>query len=133
MTEQKIPPSDEQEEKEGEEGKSGKGKAESGTLGRGEVSVEPAFYETMARFGASVSQISEILRNWRHLRGGGLAKALADFARALTRASAHAEVEIAQGKDFGLLHNLIQHIKSLNHAPEQKHTPPNQHHNKPGL
>lgn len=131
MTEQDIPPSDEQEEKEGEEGKGGKGKAESGALGRGDVSVEPAFYETMARFGASVSQISAILRNWRQLRGSGLTKALSDFARSLTRASAHAEVEIAKGKDFGLLHNLIQHIKSLGHTPEQKHTPHNQNHNKP--
>ncbi|MFA6279620.1 MAG: hypothetical protein WC612_02345 [Bdellovibrionales bacterium] len=130
MTEQEIPPSDETEEK---EGKSGKGKAESGALGRSEVAVEPAFYETMAKFGASVSQISEILRNWRHLRGSGLTRALADFARSLTRASAHAEVEIAKGKDFGLLHNLIQHIKTMGHAPEQKHAPHNQHHDKPSL
>ncbi len=128
MTEQDIPSSDEQEEK---EGKGGKGKAESGALGRGEVAVEPAFYETMARFGASVSQISNILRNWRHLRGNGLAKALTDFAKSLTRASAHAEVEIAKGKDFGLLHNLIQHIKSLGHTPEQKHAPHKQNNNKP--
>ncbi|HAX91059.1 MAG TPA: hypothetical protein DCY07_02475, partial [Rhodospirillaceae bacterium] len=101
-----------EDDKEGKEGK-GKGKAESGALGRGEVAVEAGFFEHMAKIGASAGQISEILKSWRQLRGAGLARALVDFARSVARASAHTQVEIAPNKDFGLIHNFIQHVKAL--------------------
>jgi len=129
-------PTDEVEEegKEGKEGKKGKGKAEGGAATRGEVDVQAGFYDYMTRVGASVGQISQILSQWRHLRGGGLARALVDFARAMTRASAHAEVEIAKGKDYGLIHNFIQHVKAMVRAPAHTHAHQNQHHhNKPEL
>lgn len=131
MTEQDITENgaEDQEEK---EGKGGKGKAESGTMSRSEVAVEAGFFEYMSKIGASAAQISEILRNWRQLRGSGLTRAIMDFARAMTRASAHAEVEIAKGKDFGLLHNFIQHFKALRRAPEHKQTLQNKQQNSPG-
>lgn len=115
-------------EEDGEEGKGKKGKGDLGTMERGEVQVGEGFYATMFAFGASVNQIREILANWRHLRGQSLARALTDFARRMTRATPHIEVEIDRGKDFGLIHNFVQTLKSLRKSPEQKQTLENRNH-----
>lgn len=98
------------------------GKSESETAGRSAVVVGEGFYAYMASIGAPASKIAEVLKSWRHLRGDGLAKALADFVRnAISRATAHVQVEIDKDKDYGLIHNFIQHLKSLGQSPEQRH------------
>lgn len=98
------------------------GKTEAGDLGRAEVEVGEEFYATMSRFGASVAQVKEILKSWKHLKGKGLLAAFKQFASRKARASAHAEVEIEKGKDYGLLQNVLNHFKSLRNAPEQEQT-----------
>jgi len=98
------------------------GKTEGDAVGQTEVSVSEGFYAYMTGIGAPASMIAGVLKNWRHLRGEGLRRALMDFARRVsTRASAHVEVEIGKDKDYGLIHNFIQYVKSIGQSPEQRH------------
>lgn len=106
------------------------GKEEAGAVGQGQVVVSQGFYEKMGLLGASSNLIADILQNWRHLQGQGLLQRMLSFARGQARASAHAEVEIQKGKDFGLIHNLFQHIKNLPRTlTHKRHFDP---HNTPG-
>jgi len=106
------------------------GKEEAGAMGRTEVVVSQGFYEKMGLLGASSSLIAEVLQNWRHLQGQGLMQRLMEFAKGHARASAHAEVEIKKGRDYGLVHNLLQHIKNLPRTLAHRHKI--DHHNTPG-
>ncbi len=115
------------------EGKGKKGKGEAGAAGRSETSIADAAYADMISRGISMADIKGILSNWRHMRGEGLTRSLMEFARGMTRASAHAQVEIAPGKDFSLIHNIVQHFKGLNKTPEHKHMHTLKDQHKPGL
>lgn len=112
-------PQVEDETKEGEE--EGKGTDDAGVLGRseGQVEVSEGFYAMMAGVGASAGQIADILKNWRHLKGKGLMQVIKEFAGRKSRASAHAEVEIGKNKDFGVLHNFLEKLKSLRNDQKQ--------------
>lgn len=116
-------------DRESDKEKTGRGKAGSGEK-QGGVVVSDGFYAYMTSIGASVSQIASILKAWRHLRGVSLIQALKDFAGRRARASAHAEVEIKRGSDFGLLHNFFSFLKSTSRAPEQKISQDQTHHHK---
>lgn len=114
------------------DGKGGKkgGKGEVGSLGRSEAVVSQGFYEKMGLLGASSGLIAEILRTWKHLQGQSLLQRLTEFfSKGQARASAHAEVDIKKGKDFGVIHNLFQTLKSLPRTlihkikPDHHHTP----------
>lgn len=109
-------------------GKKKGGKDETGAQGRAEVVVSQGFYEKMGLLGASSHLVAEILKNWRHLQGESLMQRLRAFVGA--RASAHVEVDIKKGKDYGLIHNLFQHIKDLPRA--LTHTHKFDHRNTPG-
>lgn len=106
------------------------GKDEAGATGRTEAVVSQGFYEKMGLLGASSNLIAEILQSWKHLQGQSLLQRLVDFSRGKARASAHAEVDIKKGKDFGIVHNLFQSLKSLPRTLAQKLRP--DHHHTPG-
>lgn len=112
-------------EGESEEGKSGEGEA--GAVGQVGVEVSEGFYAYMSSIGASVSQVSSVLKAWRHLQGKGLIQALKDFAGKKARASAHTEVEIKKDSDYGVLHNFFERIKSIRNTPTQEHTQKQEH------
>lgn len=98
-----------------------KKKGETDTQGREQVQVTEGFYAYMSSIGASKNLVAEVLRNWRHLTGESLVRALMDFAQRLSsRATAHVEVEIDKNKDFGLVHNLIQFFKGKDKSPAQR-------------
>ncbi len=90
-----------------------------GDVTRSQVVVSQGFYEKMGLLGASSALIAEILSTWRHLQGQSLFQKIREFAAA--RASAHAEVDIKKGKDYGLLHNFFQTVKNLPHALTHRH------------
>jgi len=97
------------------------GKTEGDAVGQTEVAVSENFYAYMTGIGAPASLIASVLKNWRHLRGEGLRRALADFARRVTsRATAHVQVDIDKNKDYGLVHNIIQYFKSVASGPDQR-------------
>ncbi len=96
----------------GKTGEGKKGKSETGTLGRSEVTVDEAYYAKMFSFGATPAQIKQIFANWRHLGVDGVRRALSDFMRRVTsKASAHAQVEFKG--NFGLLHNFFDYVKGM--------------------
>lgn len=107
---------------EAEKKKKSGGKEGAGAASQTAVVVSQGFYERMGILGAPAHLIAEVLRNWRHLQGQGLLQRLIAFASSKSRASAHAEVEIKKGKEFGLVHNLLQHFKGLPRQPAQRHT-----------
>lgn len=98
-----------------------KKKKGSGEIDSQGIAVGEGFYAKMVSIGAPASLIASVLKNWSHLRGEGLRRALADFARRITsRATAHVEVEIAKDKDYGLIHNILQYFKSIATGPDQR-------------
>ena len=98
------------------------GKTETESTGQTQVEVSPEFYAYMNKIGASPSLIARVLQSWRHLRGEGLRRVLADFARRVaSRATAHVEVKIDKKNDYGLVHNIIQYLKSVAGGTEQRH------------
>lgn len=107
----------------------GGGKEGSGAPMAASGQVSPAFFEYMARIGASMEQITRILRDWTHLKGKDLAGRMADFARDIARASAQALVKF-DGKDFALVTNFLlflsgdDRVKLANRlglSPEERH------------
>jgi hypothetical protein len=111
-----LPP-DEDEER---EGKDGKGKAEgSGAAGAVRTTVSPAFFDFMARIGASMEQISRIMTQWAHLRGESLTRALNDFARDVSRASSQPQVQF-DGKDFSLVTTLLRYLTGRDRTPTSR-------------
>lgn len=119
---------DETEENAGKQ-KSGEGEA-AGAAGAQGVMVSQGFYEKMGLLGASSALIAEILQTWRHLEGQSLLQQIKAFASARSRVSAHAEVDIRKGKDYGLIHNFFQSIQKLSHTLTHKR--PLGPHNTPG-
>ena len=115
----------------GEEGRSGegrKGRGESGSAGvvAREVQLTDGLLKYMQSIGASMKQITDILKNWAHLKGENLARALAEFSRDVTRASAHAEVKIETNGGFTLLFDLIRILSgrdSVGHTPKLGQAP----------
>ena len=98
------------------------GKGEIDGIGQKEVQVSQEFYTYMNSIGAPASLVARVLQSWRHLRGEGLRRALADFARRVaSRATAHVEVKINKENDYGLVHNIIQYLKSIAGGPDQRH------------
>lgn len=91
---------------EGQEQKTSKGKAGSGSMGATKAPVSPAFFEKMKSIGASMEQITQILRDWKHLKDSDLMRTLADFGRYIAKASSH--VAVAFKGDFSLIHRLLQ-------------------------
>ena len=110
---------DEEVQEENEKKKKKKGETET-TVARKEIDVSPAAYQDMLGRGFSKGQIADVLRNWRHLCGEGLMRVLADFAKRVTRSSAHVEVEIGPEKQYGLVFNFLNFIKNRGHAPTHK-------------
>ncbi len=106
------------------------GKEGVGALGHSEAVVSEGFYEKMGLLGASSGLIAEILRTWKHLQGQSLLQRLVEFSRGKARASFHAEVDLEKNKDFGLLHNLFESLKSLPRTLAHKLRL--DHHNTPG-
>ncbi|MDD3181767.1 MAG: hypothetical protein PHD48_03050 [Alphaproteobacteria bacterium] len=106
----------ERKKKGGKEGKEG-GDAQS----LGEVSVSEGFYSYMTGIGASSSLIASVLKSWTHLRGAGLLRAISEFVKgASSRATAHIQVNIDQGKGFSVLHNfVVEYFKGSNKSPVQ--------------
>jgi len=101
--------------------KGGKTEGEGEGVGQTEVTVSQGFYAHMTSIGAPASLVAEVLKNWRHLRGEGLRRALADFARKVSsRATAHVEVDIGKDKNFSLIQNIINYFKNDAQQPEQK-------------
>lgn len=109
----------ERDETEESANKKKKGGKEEAGAGRTEVAVSQGFYEKMGLLGASSGLVAEILKTWRHLQGESLMQRLRAFMA--SRASAHVEVDIKKNKDYGLLHNLFQHIKGLPRALTHAH------------
>lgn len=88
-------------------GKRSDGKASgAGSMGASRLAVSPAFFEKMKSIGASMEQITAILRNWAHLKGEDLARRLAEFRD--SRASAHAVVKFDEKKGFALLDGFFK-------------------------
>ena len=97
------------------------GKTETDRQGREQVQATDGYYTYMNSIGASKSLIAEIFRNWRHLSGEGLLRAIRDFAQRMSsRATVYVEVEIDKKKDYGLLHNLLQFFKGTSQSPVQR-------------
>ncbi len=99
--------------------KGGRDETGGAAAGKTRVAVSQGFYERMGLLGASSSLVAEILRSWRHLQGESLLQRLRAFVS--SRASAHVEVDIGKGKDYGLVHNLFQHLKNLPHVLARRH------------
>jgi len=117
------PQEDEEEKK-----KKKKKKGETESMGSGSVQVSDNFYSYMSSVGATTSQIAEVLRAWRHLKGKGLIQALKDFAGRKSRASAHAEVSIKKDSDYGLMYNFFKKLKSLRNDKKQDLTKDQENH-----
>ncbi len=106
----------------GEEGKGkqGGGKAGgAGAIGQTKANISPAFFDFMKSIGATMEQITRILREWAHLKGADLLKKLSDFNRDLSRASAHVQVQF-DGKDFSLVSNLLRFFTKSELAKDHK-------------
>lgn len=90
-------------------GKGSKGKASggAGAMGASKAPITPAFFEKMKSIGASMEQITAILRDWKHLKDGDLTRALADFGRIVAKSSAHVVVNFSNG-GFDLIHRLLR-------------------------
>ncbi len=113
-----------------EKGRSGKGKA--GGAGAGGIArsdISPAFFQLMTRFGASMDQITRIMRDWSHLTGETLLHTVAAFARDIARASA--QPLVAFDGDYGLITNFLMHLRGKTaHTPQSR--PPGYEGRKPG-
>jgi len=117
---------DEQDEAQGSKKK---GRAEgAGSIGRGKGTPSTAFYEVMARFGATMDQIARILREWSYLPPDALNQRLKEFSKETARASAHAQVEFDKKRDFSILHNFL----ALFRRESRGINPRLQHEDKPG-
>jgi hypothetical protein len=90
-------------------GGNGKGKASggSGAMGATKAPITPAFFEKMKSIGASMEQITQILRDWKHLKDSDLTRALADFGRIIAKSSAHVAVNFRNG-GFDIIHRLLR-------------------------
>ena len=107
---------DDKEKETAGKGKKGKGKfTGTGAMGQTKAAISPAFFDLMKRFGASMEQITRILREWSHLKGEELAKRLADFARGTACASAHALVQFSRDGGFALVTDLLLYMSG--HEP----------------
>jgi hypothetical protein len=127
---------EDEEELSAEEQKKKKGDGEAEGAARSEANVSQGFFDFMVSIGASKMLITEVLRNWRHLKGEGLLRRVMEFARGLVKSN-HIEVEIDRGKDYAVVHNFIQSTKQAQ-APIAKVTPVQQQmakhkHMTPGL
>jgi len=107
---------DDKESQAADKGKKGKGKF-TGTdaMGQTKAAISPAFFDAMKRFGATMEQITRILREWSHIKGNELAKRLAEFARGTARASAHVLVQFNRDGGFALVTDLLLHLSG--HEP----------------
>lgn len=101
-----LPPDQEEDGK----GKKGKGKAEgAGAAGLSSSTLSPGFLQAMAHFGASMEQITRIMKEWTHLRGDALLRTIMDFAQDIARASA--QPLVAFDGDYGIITNFILHLR----------------------
>ncbi|GEM_PF-1707225 len=108
-------------------GKKGGGKfTGTGAMGQTRAAISPAFFDVMKRFGASMEQITRILREWVHLKGEELVKRLKEFARGTARASAHALVQFTKGGGFALVTDFLLTMSGHEPAPAIASTPVHQ-------
>ncbi len=116
---------DQNEDDDSGKGKKRGGDSDSGAMSQGKTAISPAFFEYMSRIGASMDQITQILRGWTHLKGDDLRTRLADFFRDKSRASAHAIVDFGSRASFDLLSWFVRHgsSDSKRPAPEEKAKP----------
>ena len=90
-----------------EKGKKGSGRfTGTGAMGQTRVPISPAFFDTMKRFGASMEQINQILRDWKHLKLADLVNVLKEFADT-ARASAHLAVQFSRDAGFALVTDFL--------------------------
>ncbi len=69
------------------------GKSETGSVGQGRLTVDPAVLESMVKkFGLSMAQITTILGEFRYLSLTELTRVIREFAKDIAQASAHLAV-----------------------------------------
>ena len=110
------------------EGKGGKGKGEQGSAGvvAREVQLTDGLLKYMQSIGASMKQITDILKNWGQLTGDGLARAVSEFSRDVTRASAHLIVQIDRNGGFTIPFDIVTLFAghgSAGYVPKLGNTP----------
>ena len=82
------------------------------------IVVTPELSASMARFGVTMEQLKQIIKNWSHLGKGDLAKALGNLSRDIARASAHVLVDFKGC--FSLMTDFILSQRSKPVTPTSK-------------
>lgn len=101
----------ENEEELAERKKKSSKKTESGSLGGiGQAQISEAFFEKMKSIGATMEQITRILRDWVNYKAEDLKKILSDFGRVPAKASAHLLVQFDGNAGFALVTDLLLYI-----------------------
>ncbi|MDD3288659.1 MAG: hypothetical protein PHX43_06610 [Alphaproteobacteria bacterium] len=92
--------------------KKGGDKAGTGAV-RQHAAVSEAARELMQTRGFSIQQITQILKDWRHLDAKEVAIRLAEFSTDMAKASAHIVVSFTQDAGHALVHNFLKHCRHV--------------------
>jgi hypothetical protein len=104
---------DEEEREAGAQKKKGEGDKAGSGQGRQAARVSEAAQSLMQERGLSLHQITEILRNWRHLDAKEVALRLADFGSDMAKASAHIVVSFSHDAGYALVMNFAKQVQRL--------------------
>jgi hypothetical protein len=96
---------------------------ETGSAGQAKSDLPPAIAACMAKFGVPMAKITEILRNWKELKGESLMRVLLDIASVPARASAHLLVQYDAKRGFALVTNFLAYLSGREKTPSTKVAP----------
>jgi len=89
------------------------GKTESTGAERAKAPMSDAMREMMVLRGFTLQQITDMIKNWRHLDAKEVAMRLAEFSSDIARASAHIVVSFTKDAGHALVHNFLRHCRHL--------------------